>query len=198
MLSRGGSGRSSRRQHGRQSRGARDQRSGVCLLRAPGSKELCFRNNCVSERAPRATEDKANENKSISTKGRCSKIRFLLHPPGLVRATRAGFCAHVALKKRALYTLHLRLPDGRLILFWVLVLVGACQSGTVWAGLCLIHHHHKKTSASRNASFTTVALLCQSAGFFCLLSLAAGRSALRIRVWWACPRRRPRCIKRVN
>ena len=28
------------------------------------------------------------------------------------------------------------------ILFWVLVLVGACQSGTVWAGLCLIHHHH--------------------------------------------------------
>ena len=38
-------------------------------------------------------------------------------------------------------TLHLRLPDGRPILFWVLVLVGACQSGTVWAGLCLIHHH---------------------------------------------------------
>ena len=126
------------------------------------------------------------------------KFGFFYTPPGLVRATRAGFCAHVALKKRALYTLHLRLPDGRLILFWVLVLVGACQSGTVWAGLCLIHHHHKKTSASRNASFTTVALLCQSAGFFCLLSLAAGRSALRIRVWWACPRRRPCCIKRVN
>ena len=40
-------------------------------------------------------------------------------------------------------TLHLRLPDGRPILFWVLVLVGACQSGTVWAGLCLIHHHHQ-------------------------------------------------------
>ena len=39
-------------------------------------------------------------------------------------------------------TLHLRLPDGRPILFWVLVLVGACQSGTVWAGLCLTHHHH--------------------------------------------------------
>ena len=35
----------------------------------------------------------------------------------------------------------LRLPDGRPILLWVLVLVGACQSGTVWAGLCLIHHH---------------------------------------------------------
>ena len=27
---------------------------------------------------------------------------------------------------------------GRPILFWVLVLVGACQSGTMWAGLCLI------------------------------------------------------------
>ena len=39
-------------------------------------------------------------------------------------------------------TLHLRLPDGRPIIFWVLVLVGACQSGTVWAGLCLTHHHH--------------------------------------------------------
>ena len=39
-------------------------------------------------------------------------------------------------------TLHLRLPGGRPVLFWVLVLVGACQSGTVWAGLCLIHHHH--------------------------------------------------------
>ena len=39
-------------------------------------------------------------------------------------------------------TLHLRLPDGRPILFWVLVLVGACLSGTVWAGLRLIHHHH--------------------------------------------------------
>ena len=38
-------------------------------------------------------------------------------------------------------TIHLRLPDGRPFLFWVLVLVGACQSGTVWAGLCLIHHH---------------------------------------------------------
>ena len=32
--------------------------------------------------------------------------------------------------------------DGRPVLFWVLVLVGACQSGTVRAGLCLIHHHH--------------------------------------------------------
>ena len=31
---------------------------------------------------------------------------------------------------------------GRPISFWVLVLVGACQSGTVWAGSCLIHHHH--------------------------------------------------------
>ena len=29
-----------------------------------------------------------------------------------------------------------RLPDGRPVLFWVLVLVGAFQSGTVWAGLC--------------------------------------------------------------
>ena len=36
----------------------------------------------------------------------------------------------------------IQLPDGRPILFWVLVLVGACQSGTVRAGLCLIHHHH--------------------------------------------------------
>ena len=44
------------------------------------------------------------------------------------------------------YTLHLRLPDGRPILFWVLVLVGACQSGTVWAGLCLIHHHHQSST----------------------------------------------------
>jgi len=33
------------------------------------------------------------------------------------------------------HTLHLRLPDGRPIFFWVLVLVGACQSGTVRAGL---------------------------------------------------------------
>ena len=41
-------------------------------------------------------------------------------------------------------TLHLRLPDGRPVLFWVLVLVGACQSGTVWAGLCPIHHHHQE------------------------------------------------------
>ena len=40
------------------------------------------------------------------------------------------------------YTLHLRLSDGRPILFWVLVLVGAFKSGTVWAGLGLIHHHH--------------------------------------------------------
>ena len=39
-------------------------------------------------------------------------------------------------------TFHLRLPDGRPILLCVLVLVGACQSGTVWAGLCLIHHHY--------------------------------------------------------
>ena len=46
-----------------------------------------------------------------------------------------------ALFKGTVYTLRLRLPDGRPILFWVLVLVGACQSGTVWAGLCLIHHH---------------------------------------------------------
>ena len=38
--------------------------------------------------------------------------------------------------------LYLRLPDGRPILFWVLVLVGACKSGTVWAGSCLIHHDH--------------------------------------------------------
>ena len=41
-------------------------------------------------------------------------------------------------------TLHLRLPDGRPIRFWVLVLVGACQSGTVLAGLCLTHHQHHK------------------------------------------------------
>ena len=46
-------------------------------------------------------------------------------------------------------TLHLRLPDGRPILFWVLVLVGACQSGTVWAGLCLIHHHHRPLTDPR-------------------------------------------------
>ena len=42
-----------------------------------------------------------------------------------------------------MHALHLRPPDGRPVLFWVLVLVGACQSGTVWAGLCLIHHHHQ-------------------------------------------------------
>ena len=41
-------------------------------------------------------------------------------------------------------TLHLRLPDGRPVFFWVFVLEGACQSGTVWAALCLIHHHHKE------------------------------------------------------
>ena len=39
------------------------------------------------------------------------------------------------------------LMHGRPILFWVLVLVRACQSGTaVWAGVCLTpcltHHHH--------------------------------------------------------
>ena len=62
------------------------------------------------------------------------RVQFLEHPrPGNVWA-----CAG----QWFLYTLHLRLPDGRPILFWVLVLVGACQSGTVWAGLCLIHHHH--------------------------------------------------------
>ena len=35
---------------------------------------------------------------------------------------------------------------GRPVLFWVLVLVvGACESGTVvWAGLCFTHHHHQK------------------------------------------------------
>ena len=42
------------------------------------------------------------------------------------------------------YILHLRFPDGRPILFWGLVLVGACQSGTVLAGLCLIHHHRER------------------------------------------------------
>ena len=26
-------------------------------------------------------------------------------------------------------------------------LVGACQSGTVWAGLCLTHHHHKRPAS---------------------------------------------------
>ena len=35
------------------------------------------------------------------------------------------------------------LTDGRPVLFWVLVLMGACQSGTVWSGLCLIHHHQR-------------------------------------------------------
>ena len=41
------------------------------------------------------------------------------------------------------YTLHLRIPDGRPIRFRVLVLVGACRSGTVWAGLCSTHHHQR-------------------------------------------------------
>ena len=46
------------------------------------------------------------------------------------------------------HTLHLRLLDGlhRPISFWVLVLVGACQSGAVRAGLCPIHHHHHEIS----------------------------------------------------
>ena len=56
-------------------------------------------------------------------------------------------------------TLHLRLPDGRPILFWVLVLVGACQSGTVWAGLCLIHHH-QSTEVARFGLPTMVFLVC--------------------------------------
>ena len=42
-------------------------------------------------------------------------------------------------------TPHLRLPGGRPIFFRVLVLVGACKSGTVWAGLCLTHHHQDGT-----------------------------------------------------
>ena len=39
------------------------------------------------------------------------------------------------------YTLHLRLPDGRPVLFCVLVLVGACQCGTVWGGLRITHDY---------------------------------------------------------
>ena len=36
------------------------------------------------------------------------------------------------------------LMTGRFFFWGVLVLVGARQSGTVWAYLCLIHHHHQR------------------------------------------------------
>ena len=63
-------------------------------------------------------------------------------------------------------TLHLRLPDGRPILFWVLVLVGACQSGTAWAGLCLIHHHHRLSSVVRSRHSGRQPRACGMAGPF--------------------------------
>ena len=75
------------------------------------------------------------------------------------------------------YTLHLRLPDGRPVLFWVLVLVGACQSGTVWAGLCLIHHHHVRPDHGGCAPAPGV--LCASLWGLCAraqLGCAPGRS----------------------
>ena len=46
------------------------------------------------------------------------------------------------------HTLHLRLHDGRPIFFWVLVLVGAYQPGTVLAGLRLAHHHQASPSGA--------------------------------------------------
>ena len=63
--------------------------------------------------------------------------------------------------------------------FGVLVLVGACQSGTVRAGLCLIHHHQENSAVQSRLRTAVLLGCCSFPAYYWRRAAAARRESER-------------------